>query len=806
MWKNYLKIAYRNLLKNKIYSGINVFGLSLGMAASFLILIYVLDELSYDKFHPDGEHIYRIGMQGSMNGNDFDMPFSPAPMAQAMVDEIPEVEEATRIGVFRTMPMRYEEKSFTEPITLVVDPNFFNFFGFKLLKGNPKEALTGPDKVILTESTAKRYFGDQEPIGKVLLRGSEKTATEVSGIVADPPYHSHLTFEMLLSADSWGYMKDEQWSSNNLYTYFRIHSEANPQNAQDGIDGFVTKYFGPEIQQFLGISLDAFLEQGNRYGYSYIPMMDIHLFSGSADDIKPGGNIQYLYIFGAVALFIILIACINFMNLATARASSRAKEVGVRKAIGAQKSRLIYQFLTESMLYSLISGLLALVFIVLALAPFNGLSGKDLGLELLTKPYFLIGLVSFILLVGVLAGSYPAFYLTSFSPVEVLKGKIRSGVKRSNFRNGLVVFQFFISICLIISSMVVYKQLRFMQEKNLGFNKENVVDLLHTQTLGKNAEAFKQELLSQTDFVSASFANTLPPNIDWSSVFKTTDSQQDFLCTLNFVDHDQLQTLGYELVKGRFFSRDFPSDTGTVVLNETAFRQMGWTELDGSQKVSGFWNVNSEPVARTVVGVIRDFNFESLRTSVRPLIMTLGTVPNNEMAIRLRSGNPAEKVALLEQIWKKHSDGAPFEYSFIDSNFQRLFQAEQKMGNIILVFTVLAISIACLGLFGLAAYTTEQRSKEISIRKALGASIPHLVTILSKDFTILVLIAFVFAGPLAYYLMNSFWLGNFAYRIEIGIFLILLSGLMAILIAWITVSYQSFKTAASNPVDYLKSE
>ncbi|MGM0945255.1 MAG: ABC transporter permease [Bacteroidota bacterium] len=806
MWKNYLKIAYRNLLKNKIYSGINVFGLSLGMAASLLILIYVLDELSYDTFHPKGEQVYRIGMQGSMNGNDFDMPFSPAPMAQAMIDEIPEVEDATRIGVFRTMPMRFEEKTFTEPITLVVDPNFFEFFGFELLKGNPEEALTGPDKVILTASTAQRYFGSEDPVGKVLFRGSEKTATEVTGVVADPPHNSHLDFEMLLSADSWGYMKDLQWSSNNLYTYFRIYPEADPKKAQQGIDGFISKYFGPEIQQFLGISLDSFLEQGNRYGYAYIPMMDIHLYSGLAEDIKPGGNIQYLYIFAAIALFIILIACINFMNLATARASNRAKEVGVRKAIGAQKSRLVYQFLTESMLYSLISGLLAFLLILLALSPFNALSGKDLGLELLINPFFLVGFFSFILLVGLMAGSYPAFYLTSFSPVTVLKGKIRSGVKRSNFRNGLVVFQFFISICLIISSMVVYKQLRYMQEKNLGFDKENVVDLLHTRALGTNAEAFKQDLLSQSGFVSASYANTLPPNIDWNSVFRTTDSQQDFLCNLNFVDHDQLETLGYKMAQGRFFSRQFPSDTGAVVLNETAFRQMGWTELDGSQKVSGFWNVNSEPVARVVIGVIQDFNFESLRASVRPLIMTLGDIPNNEMAIRLNAGNPAEKLAILEETWKKHADGAPFEYSFIDSNFQRLFLAEQKMGNIILVFTVLAISIACLGLFGLAAYTTEQRSKEISIRKALGASMPHLVTILSRDFTLLVLIAFLFAGPLAYYLMNTYWLGNFAYRIEIGSALIFIAGFMAILIAWITVSYQSFKTAASNPVDYLKNE
>lgn len=345
-----------------------------------------------------------------------------------------------------------------------------------------------------------------------------------------------------------------------------------------------------------------------------------------------------------------------------------------------------------------------------------------------------------------------------------------------------------------------------MQEKNLGFEKENVINLLHTRSLGQNSEAFRQELLANTGFTTASFANSLPPNIDWNSVFKTTDTQQDFLCNINFVDHDHLEAMGYKMAMGRFFSRDFPSDTGAIVLNESAFKLMGWTKIDGSQRLSGFWNVNSEPVERLVIGVVQDFNFESLRSAVRPMIMTLGSVPNNEMAIRVTSGNLEEKLEFLERSWKKHSDGAAFEYSFVDANFDALFSSEQKMGNIILVFTVLAISIACLGLFGLAAYTTEQRSKEISIRKALGASMSNLVTILSKDFTLLVVIAFVIAGPLSYYFMTKYWLQNFAYRVDIDLILVLFAGVISIVIAWLTVSYQSFKTAASNPVDYLKNE
>lgn len=806
MLKNYLKITFRNLVKNKVYSGINILGLSLGMAASILIIIYIVDELSYDKFHPQGELIYRVGMRGKMNGNDFNMALSPSPMSQALKDEVPEVADAIRMGAFRTMPIRYEEKTFTEPMMLVAEPNFFEFFAFELLQGDPKTALAGTDRIVLTESASKKYFGEADPMGQIILRGSDKRATEVSGVVADPPHNSHLDFDMILSSESWEYMKDLQWSSNNLYTYYRIHPGSDPENVKTALDNFIQKYFGPEIEQYLGISLKAFLDAGNQFGYLSQPLHQIHLYSDLDEEIKPGGSIQYLYIFAAIALFIIVIACINFMNLSTARSANRAKEVGVRKSVGAGTGRLIGQFLSESMVYSFISGFIALFLIILALNPFNSLSGKDLGLSLFANPLVILAFFGFMILIGLMAGSYPAFYLTAFSPAAVLKGKIRTGVKRSNFRNGLVVFQFFVSISLIISSMVVYKQLNFMQEKNMGFEKENVIKLLHTRSLGQKSEAFKQELLANSGFAKASFANALPPNIDWSSVFKTSDSKQDFLCNLNFVDHDHLETMKYKMVMGRFFSKDYPSDTGAIILNESAFRQMGWSKLDGNQRVGGFWNVNSEPVDREVIGVIQDFNFESLRNNVRPLIMTLGPEPNSEMAIRINPGDLLAKLDFLEKTWKKHSDGAAFEYSFVDANFDALFNKEQKMGNIILIFTILAISIACLGLFGLAAYTTEQRSKEISIRKALGASLANLVTILSKDFTILVVIAFVIAGPLSYYLMNKYWLVNFAYRVDIDLIMILIAGIISISIAWLTVSYQSFKTALNNPVDYLKNE
>ncbi|WP_373399356.1 FtsX-like permease family protein [Algoriphagus halophilus] len=485
------------------------------------------------------------------------MAMTGAPIGPAMAEEIPEVESTLRVGQWESVPIQYEELTFTEGNILVVDKNFFDFFGFELLQGDPATVLDGPNKIVITQDNARKYFGDEDPIGKVLLRGSDKTASEITGVISNPPSNSHLTYDMIISGESWEYMKNENWSSNNLYTYFRTYPEVDLSNVQTSLDGFIEKYFGPEIEQYLGFSMDELRAQGNNVGYGFMPVEEIHLYSELSEEPTTPGNIQYLYIFGAISIFIILIACINFMNLATAKSANRAKEVGVRKSIGAGRTSLVGQFLSESMIYSFISGFVALIFILVALQPFNALSGKNLSWMVFLDPILLIGFFAFLFFVGLVAGSYPAFYLTSFSPSEVLKGKVRKGAKRSGFRNGLVIFQFIVSICLIISSLVVYKQLTYMQEVNLGFDKENVINLLHTRALGNNAEAFKQELLSNTGFVAASFANNLPPKIDWTSVYRAVDTEQDYLFTMNWVDQDHLDAMGYEMVRGRFFLKIF---------------------------------------------------------------------------------------------------------------------------------------------------------------------------------------------------------------------------------------------------------
>jgi putative ABC transport system permease protein len=802
MLKNYFKTTLRIMLRQKAYSAINIAGLSVGIAATLLIIIYIADELSYDKFHTNAERIYRVGFSGRLQGNEFISATSPAPVAEAMQKEIGDIAEVVRVGLWRTMPMSVGDKHFTEKNMLVADSNFFKFFRFEVVAGNPDEFLKGINKLVITESVARRYFGDENPIGKIMLRGSESTAGEVVGIVKDPPRNSHLNFDLILSGESWDYMRNTQWTSNNLYTYIKLNPTGKIERVRDQLNKMVEKNMGSEIERFIGMSFTEFKKAGNNVGLFVQPLLDIHLDNTLQEEPTPSGNRQYLYIFGAIALFIIVIACINFMNLSTARSANRAKEVGVRKTIGAMRERLIFQFLSEALLYSIFSTIVALVIIGVTLDAFNLLSGKQMTFAIFSNPAIIGGLILFTLVIGLLAGSYPAFYLTAFKPTDVLKGKVRAGFRNSALRNVLVVFQFVISISLIFGSLVVYKQLAYMQQKNLGFDKENVVNLLHTFALGKNAQAFKNELNADPSFKGASFANNLPPKITWTSAFRKGGSEQDFLLSIYQVDHDHLATMGFKMVEGRFYSREFKSDTAAIILNETAYKQMAFKNLDEAVVLT---YQGEKPAPLKVIGVIKDFNFSSLKENVRPMGILLGAEPNLEMAIRLAPGDTQHQIAKLESIWKKYSPGAPFEYSFLDQNFDALFRAEQRMSQIILVFTVLAIGIACLGLFGLAAYTAEQRAKEISIRKVMGASMRQVVVLMSKDFTLLLIIAFAIAAPLAYYFTDS-WLEGFANRINIDISVAIISGIVSLFIALFTISFQSLRAARENPIKAMRSE
>jgi putative ABC transport system permease protein len=812
MLKNYFVTAVRILLRQKAYSIINIFGLTLGITCSLLIILYIVDELNYDRFHPDGGRTFRTIFLGKLQGQEFITATTGSPLAEALQSDVPQVESTVRLFKRSTYPVRYEDKSFTEKRYLLADSNFFQFFNFPLITGNAAEVLKGPHKVVITESAARKYFGykgpgDISPLGKILVLGSkgEETA-EVTGIAADSPHNSHIQFDMVMSLESWDGLKQAMWLNTSVMTYFKLRPGTSLSQINDKYQYFIEKYCAKELERFLNVNLKQFKEQGGNLGFKTQPFLDIHLHSQINDELEPNGNIQYVYMFGAIAGFIILLACINFMNLSTARSSNRAKEVGVRKTIGALRTRLIGQFLLESYLYTIIGVILAIMMVYLMLGPFNLLTGKVLTLAIFSTPWFTGGIIAFVVIVGLVAGSYPAFYLTSFRPVDVLKGKVRAGMKSSGIRNSLVVFQFFISIGLIICTLIVYKQLTFVQEKNLGFEKDNVLNLLHTMRLGNQGEAFKNELLQHPEVVAASYSNRLPPNVDWHSVFSTTGAtKQDHLLGIYVMDYDHLKMMGYQMKSGRFFSRDFPADSTKLILNETAARQMGLEDFTGKKVMTGFDSNTDKGRELEVIGIMKDFNFESLHSRIGPLAIVLAQEPNWEMGIRLSPGNPADKIKAVEQVWKKFAPGAPFEYSFINQNYDAKFRAEQRMGEIFMVFTGLAIVIAALGLFGLATFTSEQRAKEIGIRKVMGASVSQVMVLLSKDFTKLVVLAFVIAIPVTWYAMNQ-WLEGFAYRINFDFFAVVVAGGMAILIALITISVRSVQAAMGNPADSLKSE
>ena len=554
MISNYIKTAFRIMLRQKGYSAINLAGLSIGMATSLLILLYVTDELSFDRFHKNANQIYRMGFGGKMQGNEFNSATTPIPLAEGLRAEVPGVASTVRFGLWRNTSTSFGEKRFTESNFLVADSNFFEFFSFPLLSGNARTALQGVNKVVLSESAAKRYFGNENPLGKVILMGVEKTAVEVSAVSADAPATSHIQFDVVLSGDSWSFMgTDKTWTAINIYTYFKAVPGVDLNQIKRQVDQLTVRHIGPELETFLGISFQEFLKAGNNIGLFIQPLLDIHLHSDLQDELTPNGDIQYVYIFGVIGVFIIVVACINFMNLTTARSANHAKEIGVRKSIGAFRGKLIGQFISESILYSSMATVVALALISALLPSFNIISGKSLTLSLLTNPVLIIGIILLTVFIGLLAGSYPAFYLTAFRPAEVLKGKLRSGTRNSSLRNSLVIFQFVISIVMILSSLVVYKQLRYMQKKNMGFDKENVVRLMHTSSLGKNAKAFKDELISRSEFTSASFANELPPYVHWSKAFRKSGSEQDFILKAIRVDVDNLETMKYTLAQGVSF-------------------------------------------------------------------------------------------------------------------------------------------------------------------------------------------------------------------------------------------------------------
>jgi len=801
MLKNYYKVAVRNILKYKMFSAINIFGMTIGIASCLMITLYVTHELSYDEFHKDADRIYQVGLNGKIGGQDIRVANTCSPMAAALVADIPEIAESTRINTIRKSVIRNGEKIFAEDKVFAVDSNFFEFFGYKLKEGNLKTVLKEPNTVVLTEKLAKKYFDDKNPIGGLLVIGNENKTFKVTGVAENSPSNSHFIFDVLISAESDEELKSTIWLNNSLYTYFKLQLGTTLTSAEEKFIPLVEKYIGPELEKFMGTTLQQMKQAGGAYGYYATNIKDIHLHSTSQGDLEPAGNIMYVYFFSGIGLFIIIIACINFMNLSTARSAGRAKEVGLRKALGSLRGQMVGQFMAESILYSFVAVTLAIIISYFLLPSFNILSGKDLGMETFLSPMFIGGILILAFFVGIVSGSYPAFYLTSFSAVEVLKGKVRAGAKSKGIRSTLVVFQFGLSIFLIIFTVVVFQQIKFMQDKNLGIDKNNVLILDNADRLGANKEAFRNGLAELTGISKISYTNNTFPGVNNTTVFKTAGSEQDHIMGVYYADFDHQDVVRFELKDGRYFSKDFPSDSLAILLNEAAAKEFGFENPVGEEVL--YNDQGSVFKKYKVIGVIKNFNFESYKDQVRPLSILLTQNADN-LLVRYEGG-ASDIISRVENLWKQYAPNEPFQYSFLDENFDRLFRTEQRMGKLFSIFSGLAIFIACLGLFALAAFTSEQRTKEIGIRKSMGASVVSLSILLSKEFTKLVIIAFIPAAIVAWYVCNN-WLDGFAYRIDINPVVFVLSGLAAIVIAWLTVSYQSIKAAAANPVDSLRYE
>jgi len=788
MLRNYFKIIFRTLWKQRFYTAINILGLSVGMACVLLISLYILDELSYDRFHEKADRIYRLGSHIIIGESDVELPLTSAAVSQPFLEEVPEVAMAVRM-VMIPQKVQREDQSFLEDEILAADPGFFKLFSFSLIAGNPETVLAEPNSVVLTEAKANHYFPDGDALENTLYIKDE--LHKVTGIMEEMPAQSHFHSDMVYSFSTLGISEGTDWGAYiNIHTYFLLNENNNIKAVNGKLDGLIKKYV-KEYEQLtqMGGSFEMFVQ----------PLTDIHLHSYLMSELEPNSSINTLYIFGAIALFIILLASINFLNLATARSADRAKEVGVRKALGSLRTTLVRQFLAESLLMSVVAMLLALALAELLRFPFNQIAGKEIGMNIAENLWLLPAILLFTLLIGLLAGSYPAFYLTRFRPVEVLRGRIVGGSKDSRFRNSLVVFQFVISTGLIVCTLLVYQQLQYIQNKELGFDRENVIILRQTDQLKEHRETFRQALVQHTGVQAVSFSSREPLGVQDGAYFSVKGRDKEGqLIKYTFVSHDYPEVIGAHLKEGRSFSRDIAGDTAAVVVNEVVVKQLGIENPIGSVLERGGGDLF------TIVGVLENYHFESFHTKIQPLILIL-----NEdyylTEIKIQSENLKETLAFVEKTWRQYAPATSFEYTFLNEDFDALFRAEQRLGKIFAIFTGLAIFVACLGLLALAAFMAEQRTKEIGIRKVLGAGVGHIVILLSKDFTKLVLIAFIIALPLGYFAMSR-WLENFAYRIEIGVGVFVLTGVVSLVIAWVTVGYQSVKAAVANPVKSLRSE
>ena len=795
MFKNYLKISFRNLWRAKGYSAINLAGLATGMACFILILLWVQDELSYDKFHENTNRLFRV-VRLDRDDPSQGVCRAGAPWGPALYNDFPEVENFVRFrGHGRTLMSR-GDKGFYESEGLYADSTIFEVFTFPLLKGNPKTALTRPNTMVINERMGEKYFGTEDPVGQSLVFNNQDEF-EITGLMQNIPANSHIKFDYLIPFFMYQRWDTSEWGVNNFYTYLLL-AEGTATQLEAKIPEFLERHAG---ERTAAASINKLQ-----------PITDIHLHSNLLRELEANGDIANIYIFSAIAIFILLIACINFMNLATARSANRAKEVGIRKVVGSQRLQLIKQFLGESIFLSIIGILLAVGLVELLIPNFNELSGKQLSLDFGNNVFLLTGLLFMALIVGFISGAYPAFFLSSFKPIAAIKGDVGSGKSSSILRKGLVILQFAISITLIVGTAVVYRQLNYMSSKKLGFDREQVLVIrMDNSEIKSKQELFRNELLRNPAISGVSATSNLLGGGDWGMPFSYEGSGDEnrFSARVLVVDPNFVETLGMQIVDGRNFSYEFTTDiSAAYILNESAVKQIGFDNPVGKyfgrpteKNEQGEWDYEKG----SVVGVIKDFHFRSFHEEIQPMVLFMIPEWFSYLSVRIRPENISTTIDFVENKWHEFDPNRPFDYFFLDEIFDQMYRAEQRFGNTFVAFSVIAVVIACLGLFGLASFMAERRTKEIGIRKVLGASIINIVSQLSKDFTKWVIFANLIAWPVAFFVMTK-WLQNFAYQVGMSLDTFLLAGVLALLIALLTVSFHAIKAAISNPVDALRHE
>jgi len=797
MLRSYIIVALRSLRRQGFYSFINIFGLTAGILCSLFLLLYIQDELSFDNFHRNSASIYRVGMHASIQDTKLDICQAMAPIGPAMKTDFPEVDDYVRIVYFGRELVTKDAQQFYEEKFYFADSSFFSVFSFPLLSGDAKTALTEPNTIVLTESIARKYFGDEDPIGKVIKTGSEEWQRVVKGVMKDPPANSHFKPAALVSYSSLPADQVENWGNINTWVYLKLALGTDPAVLEARSADFMEKYVGELFRQF-NAKADFFLE----------PLASIHLHSSVDGQIEPSGDISYIYLFGAVSFFILLVASINYMNLATARATVRAKEVGIRKVLGSYKKQLMIQFTAEAVVITFMAVVLSVVLAFFLLPYFNELSGKSISMEFYKDPVILLALLGILVFLGLVSGSYPAFYLSGFQSAQVLKGRVSSKSGNPLLRKALVIFQFSISIVMVVCTWIVYDQLQFMKEKNLGFNKDQVIRIpLEGQEARRKFAVLRQALLKNPDIYAAGSGWTTP-GLDFNLNGIYVEMEDGEFTEKGFVsyqvDAGYLPVFEIEVLEGRNFSEEIKSDTSqSVIVNQELVRDMGWKEPLGKRfRVLIGDDFKTREVK--VIGVIKNFHQRALQEPIRPMILH-NTDENGILLVRINTAKAGEVLSFIDETWKEVIKNRPLEYSFVEQDFYEQYVADEAKGKVFATFSVFTIVIACLGLFGLASFTAEQRKKEIGLRKVIGASVSSIMVLVSKDFLKLIAISILIAFPVAYFVMQR-WLEEFAFRISPRPLTFLLSASLILVVTIVTVGYHSLVAAMGNPVASLKEE